>query len=52
MFDWKIILALAILAMPLSYCEIQSRKSTSVEKIACIEQKGDWRANGRCEFKE
>ena len=39
---WKIILAIAILAVPLSYCEIESTKLKEQTVQECIKQKGEW----------
>lgn len=51
--NWKTILALAVLAVPLAYCEAESRRLVAEEKIACIEKRGEWRSSwgGTCEFK-
>ncbi len=50
--NWKTVLALAVLAMPLAYCELESRKFESEEKIACIEKRGEWSSSygGTCDF--
>lgn len=49
--DWKAILALAFLAMPLAYCEIKSAETRVLEKVTCIEQKGNWEWN-TCNFEK
>jgi hypothetical protein len=42
-FDWKLVLALAVLVAPLSYCEyksVQAKTDSAAKiKIACIENK-------------
>ncbi len=50
--NWKTVLALAVLAMTLAYCELESRKFESEEKIVCIEKRGEWSNSygGTCNF--
>lgn len=51
-FNWKTIIALAVLAAPLAYCEMDAQRLKSSERIACIENGGEWRSSwgGFCEF--
>ena len=52
--DWKDILALALLAIPLAYCTVEDSRekarSRSAIEIACIEQRGELSFNGKCTF--
>lgn len=52
--DWKTILALALLAIPLAYCTIEDtreRERTRLEiETACIAQKGELSLLGNCTF--
>jgi hypothetical protein len=40
--DWKAILALAVLAAPLAYCEMNTQSMKHNERIACIQAGGNW----------
>lgn len=40
--DWKAILALAVLVVPLAYCEIDRQRQQSNEKIVCFQEGGEW----------
>lgn len=40
--DWKNILALAALAIPLAYCSVEDARITNDQKIVCIEKRGNW----------
>jgi len=46
--DWKVIVAIALLVMPLTYCEVGRQRLVTQEKIACLEQDGNW---GRKDWK-
>ena len=50
--DWKIILALAVLVMPMAYCEMDRQRQSTIEKVACFEQGGEWTRvwGGTCKF--
>jgi len=52
--EWKGILALAVLALPISYCTILDTQERSAARkaveIACIEQRGEITYNGKCSF--
>lgn len=49
--EWKTILALTVLLLPLSYCTIQTEKYSSQVELACIEKRGEmW--NGQCTFED
>jgi hypothetical protein len=50
---WKVILALAVLTAPLAYCEVESQRLKSAERIACIQAGGEWGTGWgipRCSF--
>jgi hypothetical protein len=52
--EWKTILALALLAVPLAYCTLEDSRQrvnahAEVEK-ACIAQKGEITLGGKCTF--
>lgn len=47
--DWKTILALAVLAIPLAYCSVEDARITNDQKIMCIENKGNWTGKS-CRF--
>ena len=49
MGNWKTILALTALILPLAYCEIKRSEDDSAVKIACIEKRGEW-VRGTCDF--
>jgi hypothetical protein len=50
--NWKTILALAVLCVPLAYCSVQHDKELSNLKIACLHNKGEWVVGwgGYCDF--
>lgn len=50
--DWKTIIALAILVLPIAYCEAVTQKQRSIEKIACFQEGGQWSSlwGGTCTF--
>lgn len=57
MIDWKHIIALAILVLPITYCTMEetkrrANKATELQ-LACIAGKGNWEVSwgGYCEFK-
>lgn len=54
--DWKAILALALLAVPLAYCTIEDtrerERSRSAIETACIEMQGELTFNGKCTFQD
>lgn len=49
MENWKTILALTALILPLAYCEIKRSEDDSAVRIACIEKRGEW-IRGTCDF--
>ena len=49
MENWKTILALTALILPLAYCEIKRSEDDSAVRIACIEKRGEW-VRGTCDF--
>lgn len=50
--DWKTIIALAVLVLPIAYCEAAIQKQRSIEKIACFQEGGKWSiiSGGTCTF--
>jgi hypothetical protein len=49
MEHWKIVLALAVLALPLTYCEVKRIEIENATEVACIEKRGEW-VRGNCTF--
>jgi hypothetical protein len=49
MEHWKIILALAVLALPLTYCEVKRLEFERTTEMTCIEKRGEW-VRGACTF--
>jgi hypothetical protein len=49
MEQWKIVIALAVLALPLTYCEVKRIELGKTTEIACIEKRGEW-VRGKCTF--
>jgi len=45
--DWRTIMALAVLALPLTYCEVRTQDFGHKEKLACIEKQGSWQVTKR-----
>jgi hypothetical protein len=50
--NWKTILALAVLVVPLAYCEMDAQRQRSAEKIACIEHGGVMNLRNNCEIEQ
>lgn len=58
MINWKHIIALAILVLPVTYCtleqvKLRANKETEIQ-LACIDAKGNWETSwgGFCEFNQ
>jgi hypothetical protein len=54
--DWKAILALALLAVPLTYCTIEDTRERERTRFAietaCIEHRGELTFSGKCTFSD
>lgn len=50
--DWKVIIALVVLVLPLTYCEMERQALDTEIKLECIKQKGQWNNSwgGSCDF--
>lgn len=52
--NWRNLLALSVLVIPLAYCQIRNTEAEATAKIECFKQHGNWSSyyGGTCEFEK